>query len=471
MAAGDTSGADLARRIALRLRSHGASAYYVGGCVRDLLLGRVPKDYDVATDAPPVRILELFPDARQVGAHFGVMLVRRAGAEVEVATFRSEHSYEDGRHPGHVRFETDPRQDALRRDFTVNALLQDPETGEVLDFTGGRADLEAGLIRAIGEPEPRFGEDHLRMLRAVRLAASLRFQIEPRTMDAIRRMAGSIHRVAAERIADELARILTEGGARRGLELLDESGLLLEMLPEVWATKGVEQPPEFHPEGDVWTHTLMMLDMLRSPSLTLALSVLLHDVGKPPTFRVADRIRFDGHAALGARMAADILNRLRFSSRVIETVDALVADHLRFKDVEQMRESTLRRFLRQPHFDELLELHRLDCLASHGWLGNYEFVRSKQRELPPERLRPARLVTGNDLIQAGYQPGPAFREALDAVEDAQLESRIHTREDAMALLRDLLGPPAGPSDRPVGEDHVEDHGHDREDGRSGDKLQ
>ena len=464
MEGGDTSGAQLARWAASRLRAHGAKAYYVGGCVRDLLLGRAPKDYDVATDAPPDRILGLFPDARQVGAHFGVMLLRRAGAEVEVATFRSEHSYEDGRHPGHVQFETDPRQDALRRDFTMNALLQDPETGEVLDFVGGRADLEARLIRAIGNAESRFGEDHLRMLRAVRLAASLGFEIEPGTMHAIRQLAGAIHRVAAERIGDELARILTEGGARRGLELLDQSGLLLELLPEVWATKGVEQPREFHPEGDVWTHTLMMLDMLDSPSLTLALGALLHDVGKPPTFRVQDRIRFDGHAALGATMAVGILNRLRFSSQVTQAVEALVADHLRFKDVKQMRESTLRRFLRQPHFEELLELHRIDCLASHGWLDNYEFIRSRQQELPPERLKPERLITGNDLIRAGYPPGPAFRGALDAVEDAQLEARVHTREDALALVRALLGTPAKPSDRPVGEDHVEDHDHDRKNG-------
>ncbi len=441
MAAGDTSGAALAQLVAARLRADGAKAYYVGGCVRDLLLGRDPKDFDVATDAPPERILALFPDARQVGAHFGVMLVRREGAEVEVATFRSEHSYEDGRHPRHVRFETDPRQDVLRRDFTVNALLRDPDTGVVVDFVGGRADLDARLIRAIGEPEARFAEDHLRMLRAVRFASTLGFEIEPGTMAAVRRMAAAIQRVSAERVRGELARMLTEGNARRGLELLDDSGLLVELLPEVSAMKGVEQPKEFHPEGDVWTHTLMMLGLMSGPTLTLALGVLLHDIGKPPTFRVQERIRFDGHAERGAKMAAGILNRLRFSNQEIRTVEALVADHLRFKDVRQMRESTLRRFLRQPYFDELLELHRLDCLASHGWLENYEFVRSKQRELPPERLKPARLITGEDLIRAGYAPGPAFRKMLDAIEDAQLESRIRTREEALALVRSLFPSP------------------------------
>jgi poly(A) polymerase len=445
MDAAGTSGAGLAHSIVAQLQAHGAKAYLVGGCVRDLLVGREPKDYDVATGAPPGEILRLFPDARQVGAHFGVMLVRREGAEVEVATFRSEHSYEDGRHPSQVKFEIDPRQDVLRRDFTINALLQDPDTGEVLDFVGGRADLDARLVRAIGEPEARFREDQLRLLRAIRFAAGLGFEIERDTMAAVRSLARLIRNVSEERVRDELTRILTQGGARRGFELLDQAGLLVEILPEVAVMKGVEQPPEFHPEGDVWTHTLLMLDQMRDPSLTLALGVLLHDVGKPPTFRVADRIRFDGHAELGAKMAAGILTRLRFSGEEVRAVETLVADHLRFKDVKQMRESTLRRFLRQPHFEEHLELHRLDCLASHGWLDNYGFVVSKRNELPPERLKPPRLITGDDLIQAGYPPGPAFREVLNAVEDAQLESRIGTRDDAMALARALF---AAAKDRP-----------------------
>ncbi|RPI10467.1 MAG: CCA tRNA nucleotidyltransferase, partial [Acidobacteriales bacterium] len=283
MGAADTSGAQLAGSIVAHLRSHEAQAYLVGGCVRDRLLGREPKDYDVATGAPPQRVAQLFPDARQVGAHFGVMLVRRGGAEVEVATFRSEHSYEDGRHPGQVKFETDPRLDVLRRDFTINALLQNPESGEVLDFVGGRADLDARLVRAIGEPELRFREDQLRLLRAVRFAAGLGFEIEPETMAAIRRLAPQIRTVSAERSRDELIRILTEGGARRGLELLDASGLLLELLPEVAAMKGVEQPPNFHPEGDVFEHTMIMLDKMERPPATLALAVLFHDAGKPLT--------------------------------------------------------------------------------------------------------------------------------------------------------------------------------------------
>lgn len=443
MEASSTSGAGLANIIVARLGAHGFKAYLVGGCVRDLLLGREPKDYDVATGAQPGEILKLFPDARQVGAHFGVMLVRRDGAEVEVATFRSEHSYEDGRHPAHVQFETDPRRDVLRRDFTINALLQDPGSGEVLDFVGGRADLEARRIRAIGEAETRFTEDHLRLLRAVRFAAGLGFEIEPATLAAVRRMARLIRNVSSERVRDELARILTEGGARRGFELLDETGLLLELIPEAAAMKGVEQPEQFHPEGDVWTHTLMLLGAMRDPSVTLALGALLHDIGKPPTFRRADRIRFDGHAELGAKMAVQILTRLRFSSEEIRQVESLVANHLRFKDVRKMKESTLKRFLRQERFSEHLELHRLDCVSSHGWLDNYSFVREKLEALPAEHLRPPRLLTGDDLIRAGYTPGPAFQRMLEAAEDAQLEGRVSTPEEAMALVRSWFVPPGG----------------------------
>ncbi len=430
MALPDTIAGLLARRIVGSLRDRGFPAYLVGGCVRDLLLGRVPKDYDVATGARPDDILRLFPRARQVGAHFGVMLVAEDDAQVEVATFRSDHAYRDGRHPETVEFETDPRRDVLRRDFTINALLLDPCTGDVLDFTGGREDLRAGIVRAIGDAETRFREDHLRMLRAVRFAASLGFQVDAGTMAAIRVLRSSIRSVSAERVHDEIVRILTESGARRGFELLDESGLLVELLPEVAAMKGVEQPPEFHPEGDVWTHTLLMLDGMRDPATTLAFGVLLHDVGKPATLRREDRIRFNGHAELGARMAVGILGRLRCSNEQIGRVEALVAGHLRFADVGRMRDSTLKRFLRQPHFDEHLELHRLDCLASHGKLDHYEFLSAKLAELPVEQLKPPRLLTGHDLIRAGYTPGPSFQRMLDLVEDAQLESRIHTKDEA-----------------------------------------
>lgn len=441
----DTTAAALARRIAGLLRDRGYTAFLVGGCVRDLLLGQTPKDFDIATSAPPPVVKALFPQAQLVGAHFGVVLVRDGGAEVEVATFRSDHAYRDGRRPDCVDFETDPRQDVLRRDFTINALLLDPRTDEVFDYIGGREDLGRGIIRAIGDPVRRFGEDHLRMLRAIRFAARFGFEIEPGTMRAIQELHTLIGKVAPERVRDELVRILTEGGARRGLELLDASGLLPELLPEVAAMKGVAQPPEFHPEGDVWVHTLLMLEDLKAPSSTLAWGVLLHDVGKPPTFRVApDRIRFDGHVEAGVVIAGRILSRLRFPSQDIEQIQALVANHMRFKDVLNMRESTVKRFLRLPHFDEHLELHRLDCASSHRNLDNYEFVRQRLAELPTEQLSPRRLLTGHDLMAVGYPQGPGIGEILQAVEDAQLENAIHTREEALALVHSRFpqAPPA-----------------------------
>jgi poly(A) polymerase len=439
----DSSAVQLARRVAGKLRICGHAAYLVGGCVRDLLLGREPQDYDVATDARPERVLGLFTGAQLVGAHFGVVLVREGEAEVEVATFRSDHSYLDGRHPSAVEFETDPRQDVLRRDFTINALLMDPATGEVLDYVGGRADLAAGVIRAVGDPETRFAEDHLRMLRAVRFATRLGFRIEDATLAAIQRLCQRIRLISAERVRDELVMILTEGGAARGLDLLDESGLLAVLLPEVTAMQGVAQPPEFHPEGDVWTHVRLMLGEMRHPTATLALAVLLHDVGKPRTFSVRERIRFDGHAELSAQMAVEILSRLRFSNDDVRHVAALAAHHLRFKDVPQMRASTLKRFLRLDRFAEHLELHRLDCVSSHRMLGNYYFAKSKLEEFSSEELKPRPLLTGHALIGAGYRPGPSFARMLKAVEDAQLEGQIRTPEEALDLVRARFEPPDG----------------------------
>jgi len=424
----------LARKVIDRLREAGHQAYLVGGCVRDLLIGLAPKDYDVATDARPDRIMDLFPKSGRVGAHFGVVLVRDDFSQIEVATFRSDQDYADGRRPVSVQFERDPRQDVLRRDFTINGLLMDPDSGTVLDYVGGREDLRQHIIRAIGDPALRFREDHLRMLRAVRFAARLGFSIDPVTFDAIRAHHSLIGRVSAERIREELVRILTEGGARRGFEMLDASGLLQAILPEVAAMKGVAQPPEYHPEGDVWVHTLLLLEQLDRPTPTLAIGALLHDVGKPPTFRIAERIRFDGHVEEGVRIAADILGRLRFSRDETEQIEALVANHMRFKDVPQMKDSTLKRFLRLPRFEEHLELHRLDCVASHGRLDNYEFVRHKLADLSQEELKPPRLLTGADLIAAGYPPGPRFSEILGAVEDAQLEGVIRTAGEALELV-------------------------------------
>ena len=337
-----------------------------------------------------------------------------------------------------MRFSGDPREDVQRRDFTINGLLLDPATNEVLDFVGGQKDLKAGIIRTIGEPEHRFTEDKLRMLRAVRFAARFGYEIEARTFATMRALAGEIRQVSSERIRDELTKMLTEGQAKRAFELLDSSGLLAQVLPELPRMKGIEQPPQFHPEGDVWVHTLLLLSMLpASCSRTLAWGGLLHDVGKPPTFRVApDRIRFDGHVEIGVRMAEDICRRLRFSNDDSEQIASLVANHMRFADVPRMKESTFKRFLRLPRFAEHLELHRLDCLASHGVLDLYWFTKEKFETLPLEETRPAPLITGDDLIAEGYRPGPLFREILSTVEDEQLEGRLRERDEALRFVRE-----------------------------------
>jgi poly(A) polymerase len=440
---------ELADQICRTLRQSGHQAYLVGGCVRDLLLGREPSDYDVATDARPERVQELFPASITVGARFGVILVTeagvaeeaaRGGAQVEVATFRSDIGYSDGRHPDRVEYSQSPEEDVRRRDFTINGLLLDPETGVVLDFIGGREDLRAGLVRAIGMPALRFREDKLRMVRAVRFAARFGYVIEPATLAAIQALAPQVTEVSAERLRDELTKLLTEGAARRAFELLDQTVLLAVLLPEITRMQGVAQPPQFHPEGDVWIHVRMMLEKLEPrASATLAWGVLLHDVGKPPTFRSAeqtgDRIRFDGHDEIGARMAVEICRRLRFSTADTEQIETLVADHMRFKDVSAMRPATLKRFVRLPRFEEHLELHRLDCLASHGKLDAYEFVQRFLRETPPEQVRPARLITGEDLMEMGFRPGPLFKQILQAVEDAQLDGRLHGHDEAIEFVR------------------------------------
>jgi poly(A) polymerase len=444
---------DFAISVIRTLRERGHQAYLVGGCVRDLLLGREPADYDVATDATPQEVMRIFPETYAVGEQFGVVLVPSSDGDaeicrdvtcyvsakanvVEVATFRSDVGYSDGRHPDEVRFSKDPREDVQRRDFTINGLLLDPVTNEVLDFVGGRKDLENGIIRTIGDPERRFAEDKLRMLRAVRFAARFDYVIDPETFQAIRKLASQIGQVSQERVRDELSKMLTEGRARQAFLLLDETGLLREVLPEIEAMKGVEQPPQFHPEGDVFVHTLLLLEKLPHPCpITLAWGALLHDVGKPPTFRVApDRIRFDGHVDVGGKMAEEICNRLRFSNDDTRQILALVDNHMRFAHVQQMKDSTFKRFVRMPRFDEHLQLHRMDCLSSHGDLTSYNFTRQKIASIPPAAMRPAPLITGDDLIGCGYAPGPQFKKILSAVEDGQLEGRLHSREEAMKFV-------------------------------------
>ena len=473
-----TSQFDAALWVVGELRAAGYEAYLAGGCVRDLLLGRVPTDYDVATSATPDVVLGMFERTFAVGAHFGVVLVASGDEDgyvvTEVATFRSDGAYSDGRHPDAVRYTTSAEEDVKRRDFTINGLLLDPAMfskselshpgdknndvarvehpdlsvaigadpaalrSAAIDYVGGLADLEAGVIRAIGDADERFEEDHLRMLRGVRFAARFGFELEAGTKLAMRRLAGRIQAVSRERVRDELTRMLTEGRARRAFELLDEAELLAEVLPEVARMKGVEQPPQYHPEGDVWVHTLGLLAQLEEGcSATLAWGALLHDVGKPPTFRQApDRIRFDGHVEVGVAIAADILRRFRFSNEETLQVLALVDNHMRFADAERMKPSTLKRIFRLDGFEEHLSLHRMDCLAGSGNLDHWEFVRERWRAMPEEAVRPKPLLTGRELIAAGYAPGPAFKQMLRAVEDAQLEGAIGTAEEALQLVRD-----------------------------------
>jgi poly(A) polymerase len=447
-----------ARYVLSTLRGLGHEAYLAGGCVRDLLLGRVPKDYDVATSATPDVVLDLFPRTFAVGAHFGVVLVAMEMEGVatltEVATFRQDGAYSDGRRPDGVRYTLSAEEDVKRRDFTINGLLLDPERpgadnsasalrAAVLDYEHGLADLEAGIVRAIGDPIQRFEEDHLRMLRAVRFAARFEFEIEPATMGAMRSLAPKIQSVSHERVRDELTRMLTEGHARRAFELLDRTGLLRPVLPEAAKLKGVEQPPQFHPEGDVWVHTLQLLEQLETGcARTLAWGALLHDIGKPATFQApagpGDRIRFNGHVEVGVRIAAEICRRLRFSNEDTVQILALVDNHMRFADAQRMSASTLKRFFRLNNFPEHLALHKMDCRASSldltGHLDNYNFARERYENMPPEQVRPVPLLTGRELIELGYTPGPAFKTMLHAVEEAQLEGVIKNREEAIALV-------------------------------------
>jgi poly(A) polymerase len=478
---------EAALRIVEALRADGHQAYLAGGCVRDLLLGRDPVDYDVATSATPDVVLGMFPRTFAVGAHFGVVLVADEAPDgippledagdagprystTEVATFRSDGAYSDGRRPDAVCYTTSAEEDVQRRDFTINGLMLDPRKlipqglkpdaqaaagdgtteavplhdielrNAVLDYVGGLADLDAGVIRAIGDPRRRFEDDQLRLLRAVRFAARFGYSIEPATREAIGALAARIHTVSRERVRDELTKMLTEGKARRAFELLDETGLLQQVLLEITKMKGVEQPPQYHPEGDVFIHTLMLLEQLEAGAPpTLAWGALLHDVGKPPTFRVADRIRFDGHVDVGVAMGAEICRRFRFSNEDTRQILALIENHMKFADAPRMKQSTLKRFFRLPCFEEHLALHKMDCMAAHGNLDTYGFVVDRYREMPEEEVRPRPLLTGRELIAAGYAPGPRFKQMLRAVEDAQLEGVIATAEEAVALVRQRFG--------------------------------
>ncbi len=431
-----------ARRIVAKLRRHGHEAFFAGGCVRDRLLRRKPQDIDIATSALPESVAALFPRSGMAGARYGVVQVRLYGRAYDVTTFRTEGPYLDGRHPSSVEFSS-PRQDALRRDFTANALFYDPITDQVIDYVRGRADIRNHLIRTVGQPEERFNEDKLRMLRAVRFACSLGFRIERGTWEAIREHAQQIVLVSSERTRDEIVKILTGPDPARGLGLLSDSGLLHWVLPEVEAMQGIPQPPEYHPEGDVFAHTRLALSLLRKPSLVLALATLLHDVGKPATYSEEERIRFDGHVEVGARMAAEICRRLRLSNDQTEQIIDLISHHLRFMHVREMRESTLRRFLAKPNFRDHLELHRVDCLSSHRDLDGYRYCLDRLEELNHQPVPPLPLMRGRDLIEMGYEPGPLFGQILRTIEDLQLEGTVKTREEAVEHVRKLFPVSAG----------------------------
>jgi len=432
---------DAALQAANRLQEAGFAAFWAGGCVRDMLLGRPPADYDIATGAVPDQVCALFPGAVAVGKSFGVVRAPVNGLFLEVATFRRDHSYTDGRRPESVSF-SDPPTDASRRDFTVNALFYDPVADEIHDYVNGRADLDARLIRCVGDPALRFSEDYLRMLRAVRFASTLEFSIEPATRSAIEENAALISAISSERIRVEITRALVESPrAGEALELLDSAGLLAHILPEVVAMKGQEQPPAFHPEGDVFRHTVLMLNEITAPSPELAWAVLLHDVGKPPTARMGpDRIRFDGHAEHGAAMAREIMRRLHFSSEQIDTVTRCVRDHMRFMSVPNMKRSTLRKMVGAPTFPVELELHRVDCVASHGDTSNYDTLTRFQQEMADEPILPDPWVTGNDLIKLGLREGPELGAWKRKAYELQLEEKAENKQVLLEWISSQLPP-------------------------------
>src|SRR5437660_9713144 len=428
---------EAARKVAARLRDAGHIAYFAGGCVRDMVRGLTPKDYDIATDARPEVVQRIFPRTYAVGAHFCVIIVLENDFQFEVATFRSDEAYIDGRHPIAVHFSS-PKEDAQRRDFTINGIFYDPVAEEVIDFVGGRADIAAKLVRAIGDTAQRFAEDRLRMLRAVRLATVLDYKIDSQTWDALVANAASVNKISAERIREELARIFLSPNRMRGWDLLDSSGLMRAILPEIDAMKGCKQPEQFHPEGDVFEHTRLMLQFLpEKVSVPLVFSVLLHDVAKPRTAVVDEtgRIRFNGHDRIGAEMTEEIMRRLRFSGAEIDATVEMVRQHMVFKDVPKMREAKLKRFMARPTFDEEIELHRVDCEGSHRMLDNYEFLLRKREEFANEPIIPPPLVRGDDLIALGLKPGPKFGEILEAVETQQLEGHLRIREEAIERVK------------------------------------
>jgi poly(A) polymerase len=430
---------DVGKYLVTQLRNAGHRAFFVGGCTRDTLMSVPPKEYDVTTSATPEEVSRIFSHTIPVGVSFGVILVLVGHYRFEVATFRKDESYSDGRHPDYVTYSSEEEEDVLRRDFTINGMLYDPIEEQAIDYVGGMDDIRDRTIRTIGVPYERFREDKLRLMRAVRFSSRYGFKLEEKTYEALGELAGGISQVSAERIRDELVKIITQQNPGAGLGVLRESGILRHILPEVDLMYGVEQPPEFHPEGDVFTHTCLVLDNIYreaegNVSTELAMAGLLHDVGKPPTFSVSDRIRFNGHDKLGADMSVGICRRLKFSNRQIEIIFELIRDHLKFKDVFHMRKSTLKRFMGSPNFEEHMVLHLSDCLASHGSTEAYDYIINKLDEYRNEEIKPEPLLGGKELIEMGYTPGPLFSEILNFVEEAQLEGDIKNMEEAREIV-------------------------------------
>lgn len=427
----------LAEKIVKKLRKGGYEAYFAGGCVRDIVMRRDPKDFDIATTANPNEIESLFEQTIDIGKKFGVITVRLEGINFEVATFRKERDYVDGRRPSHVTF-CSPEEDAKRRDFTVNGLFYDPAKKRIIDFVGGKKDIKKKIIRTIGNPKKRFDEDKLRIIRAIRFATSLNFKIERKTWNEIKKHSKQIKRVSVERIRDELIRIFTQPNADRGLDLLYKSGILKVILPEIAKMKGVGQPRRFHPEGDVYNHTKLMLKKLRKPSVVLAFSALLHDVGKPRTYTKTDRIHFYEHSRVGTEITKRILERLRFPKKIIQDILACIENHMRFIFVKQMREGKLKKFMTRPTFQDELELHKIDCAASHGKLDNYYFLKRKLKKYKEEELKPKKLIDGYDLIEMGMKTGPLMGKILDEIYEMQLEGKIKSKEEALRKAKEKM---------------------------------
>ncbi len=430
---------DAAVSIIQTLRNNGYKAFLVGGCVRDALLGIEPKEYDITTSALPAEVQKLFKRNVPIGESFGVILVLKDEMQFEVATFRQEREYTDGRHPGDVNYTESEIEDVVRRDFTINGMLYDPIEEQVFDHVKGKDDLNNGLVRTIGNAAERFNEDKLRMIRAVRFTSRFGFKMDEETFNAIKENCSSIESVSKERIRDEIVKIISQQNPGNGLKMLSETGLLKEILPDVHTMIGVEQPPQFHPEGDVFVHTCLVLDKLHANtggnySPELAMGALLHDVGKPPTFEVSDRIRFNGHDRVGAGMAKGICRKLKFSKKQIERIVSIIREHLKFKDVRNMKQSTLKRFLATPYFEEHLEMHLADCQASHGMTEIYYYLKDKLENMEEDEIKPPPLVTGIDLIGLGFKPGPLFKQILEKVEELQLEGTVSNKNDALEFI-------------------------------------